>query len=907
MKRLFILIIGLISIGPSAVSQGGDDFSIAEIYSQSAMYTESNNTFDNYIKDNPSRLYDLANAWFIKSYNYLQLGDYNMALAANTQSLGYKKRLHSEDIAENYMREGAIHLLQGNYERALNVLTTATEFPIEDPQTFALIYAYIASAHQELGNYDIALQRLIESLEILEFELGEDHPDYVTGNYDLGRLYAKMGKIDEAEKAFEKTLSLSNSLENPAALKAKTLNALGLLYHDISSNKAFDYYQKSLAQSKKLARRIDLIEASTHLNLARIWIDKFITSEKESEKIKETVGNITYSLAEVSIDKAITKITTTNGEIINHQIFAEALAIEALNTIATEPDDFDLRKESLTDCLQAITHLNRHLNLLSGDAAKFRFIEESHFVYETGIFVAMSIFRETGEIKYAQDAFRISEAAKAIVLRENSSDLETDVKALAIKKEIREAEAQLLFSPGDLSLHAKLSQKRKAFESLPSFQNLTDATALFPKDISAFQKGIANKTALLSYFIGKEAYYLFAFTQDGFDAHQLPLDFNLGSPDKKFKGLVEFGNNNMKSAPGVYTKLQDNKAVFHLDQSAQNYLTSIKKFDKKLFAIHGYDLYIKLIGPVKKMLKGKTSLQVSPHGVLFKIPFEAFLTKRTDPEGKIKFKKLGYLVEDYEISYTYSLHKSKEEGSIEKIQFDKTFIGMAPIFNPEEATNQIQTETAYIFDTTYQSDRNLRSVLNDTKSFAPLLHSKNEVLEIESIFKAKGKATSSFLSSAANEGTFKNEGLKAKYLHLATHSFVHAKNPKLSGVAFAQLRSEQENLKEDGILYAAEILSLSIPSELVVLSSCESSVGPILEGDGPYSLTRAFLEAGAHKVVSSLWKVYDNYSQTLMVNFYKELLNDSTEAKALREAKLKMIKNSKTANPKIWAGFILME
>ena len=77
-----------------------------------------------------------------------------------------------------------------------------------DPQVYALIYNYIASAHQQLGNYEMAVQRLTESLEILAFELGEDHPDFATGNFELGKLYAEMGKQKEAQLAFGKYFTL---------------------------------------------------------------------------------------------------------------------------------------------------------------------------------------------------------------------------------------------------------------------------------------------------------------------------------------------------------------------------------------------------------------------------------------------------------------------------------------------------------------------------------------------------------------------------------------------------------------------------------------------------------------------------------------------------------------------------
>lgn len=276
MKRLFILMMGLWIIGHPAVSQSEDVLLSAATYSEEARFETSNNLLDEFIENNPSRLYDLANAYFLKSYNFMQVGNYGEALRSNQYSIELKTKLYAEDIAVNYMREGTIYLLQGDYERALNVLVAATEFPFEDPQLYALNYAYIASAEQALGDYDKALQRLNESLDILEFELGEDNPDFATGNYDLGRLYSKIDEPDKAEAAFKKALSVAEKLENNTLLKAKIYNAMGLLYQKTDNQKALDFYQKSLLESNKISSKLNQEAAITLLNVARVRIERFI-------------------------------------------------------------------------------------------------------------------------------------------------------------------------------------------------------------------------------------------------------------------------------------------------------------------------------------------------------------------------------------------------------------------------------------------------------------------------------------------------------------------------------------------------------------------------------------------------------------------------------------------------------
>ena len=70
---------------------------------------------------------------------------------------------------------------------------------------------------------------------------------------------------------------------------------------------------------------------------------------------------------------------------------------------------------------------------------------------------------------------------------------------------------------------------------------------------------------------------------------------------------------------------------------------------------------------------------------------------------------------------------------------------------------------------------------------------------------------------------------------------------------------------------AVEIFGLSIPADLVVLSACETARGKFYRGEGAVGLPRAFMHAGAPRVVASLWKVDDRATALLMKRFYEYL------------------------------------
>ncbi|MEN3041630.1 MAG: CHAT domain-containing protein, partial [Bacteroidia bacterium] len=105
-------------------------------------------------------------------------------------------------------------------------------------------------------------------------------------------------------------------------------------------------------------------------------------------------------------------------------------------------------------------------------------------------------------------------------------------------------------------------------------------------------------------------------------------------------------------------------------------------------------------------------------------------------------------------------------------------------------------------------------------------------------------------------------------LHVATHGYFvgGGKNPLLAGGLLLAQAAVWDSLfpplgMDDGRLTAQEASNLNlIGTELVVLSACETGLGEV-RGEGLYGLQRAFLEAGAQRVISTLWQIDDEATQ----------------------------------------------
>ena len=111
---------------------------------------------------------------------------------------------------------------------------------------------------------------------------------------------------------------------------------------------------------------------------------------------------------------------------------------------------------------------------------------------------------------------------------------------------------------------------------------------------------------------------------------------------------------------------------------------------------------------------------------------------------------------------------------------------------------------------------------------------------------------------------------------------------------------------EDGFLQASEIGQLRFDADLVVLSACDTAVGPLQGQEGIANLSRAFLLAGTRAVVSTLWQVDDSSSLFLMKRFYAHLSSTRSAASALTAAKRDMLRTfGRKAVPYQWAAFTI--
>ena len=259
-----------------------------------------------------------------------------------------------------------------------------------------------------------------------------------------------------------------------------------------------------------------------------------------------------------------------------------------------------------------------------------------------------------------------------------------------------------------------------------------------------------------------------------------------------------------------------------------------------------YDLYMYLLG--QQLDREKKNIVVIADNVLNYIPFEILRSS----DGSLLLSK-------YNISYNGSVRLFMElKKEFFKYDAPQNWGGFAP---------------------TYLEDQILSS-------------SKEEINEIAGLTNGI-----EFIGENAKKENFLLHNKEFSIMHFAMHAKIDNENPLYNSLLF-----------EDGELTASEIYTSNSKANLVVLSACNTGFGKIEKGEGVMSMARAFHYSGIPSVVMSLWKVPDQETKMIMIDFYRFLKKGKSKSEAMRLAKLSYLdknEGSILSHPYYWSGFVI--
>jgi len=260
-------------------------------------------------------------------------------------------------------------------------------------------------------------------------------------------------------------------------------------------------------------------------------------------------------------------------------------------------------------------------------------------------------------------------------------------------------------------------------------------------------------------------------------------------------------------------------------------------------------LHALLVEPLQLFIKGKRMLGIVPHGHLHYISFSSLKNEES------------YLFERHPLFYSPSA--SVMQFTFKEKSARSRDIKVLALGNPD------------LGDLNY--DLPLAEMeANSIKWDFP----KIDVLTREN-------ATESWLKE--NIGNY-------QIIHVASHGEFDPINPLFSSLKLTRDKSD------DGNFEVNEVFGLDIKADIVTLSACQTGLGDLVGGDELVGLNRAFIYAGTHSILSSLWRVSDISTAVLIKHFYRNYGKED-KAESLRKAQI-LVKRF-YPHPSYWAGFNL--
>ncbi|WGD35251.1 CHAT domain-containing protein [Olleya sp. YS] len=755
----------------------------------------------------------------------------------------------------------------------------------------------------KLNNYEEAkkkLNLLIDNTEhIADSLLIKNDIDLVYGAYSfLAKILSNTGELDVANQYYDKNIRFINKIND--AKKDERLSSVyrlkGEVYKKLKKYKASNLYLKkafNYSVSSNLSQN-DIINEANTIAENFIALKQYDSAFYYLEQIKSYADTnapygFLYYNTKAKLDEAMGNTNTVKANYINaldllNKKWKGLKHVEIANTLQsysnylTNTGKFQDALKQNTLAIQQVQGrdvVNSSINQIT----LFKLLEQKGKI-QLRLNLVDSVISTTKQAAKLLDTLKPTFKNKsdklllienAYTLFENGLDATYSKYKLDKKQAIEDAFFFLEKSKSTLLLESLLGVKAEHFSNIP--KDILAREQIYKIKITNLEKQInrqQNDAIKDQLFATKTNYRQFLDTLETSykDYYNLKYDTSIQTLSAlqnqlhKTEAVVSYfyGNQTIYTLTITnntvhFNKIDVTKSLDQLIKTFQRQLSNPKS-DLKQLQLNANQLYSILLEPgLKNTLLDR--LTILPDGLLNYIPFEALI------------KDTNYLVEDYSISYINSATLLKE------IQTKKGHKNNLLAFAPEFEGNELNSD--------------LRA------SLQPLPHSKTEIQNINQYYNG-----TLYTNQQASLDNFKTNASNYGIIHLATHAIFDDTNPEFSYLAFGN--------QESDLLYVADLYNLNLNANLVTLSACESGIGNLKRGEGLLSLARGFYFSGAQSISSTLWKINDASSASLMSNFYENLSKGHTKSKALQEAKVNFVKSNKDnalSHPYYWSGFII--
>lgn len=799
------------------------------------------------------------------------LGEKSRARELFERVLSLSRTMRNHDLeARTLNRLGSLFQSGGEKARALATYLQGLSVVRTGPNRVleALILSSLGRVLNELGDSEGALRHFGRALGIVR--ANEDRHSEANILFETGRTRAALGDSAKAFQDFSAALPIVRAVNDPR-LEAAVLNATaGILAQSGRSEEALPLFDQGLAVARNTSdpyREADILTSRGPL-LGRLGRrEAGLEDLRRAALLRRRVGDI-FGEAVASYQSALLERDRGNRKEARDLVEAAITTVESVRGRVVIPE------------------------------LRASFFGLVHKYYELEIDLLMGDDEET-EPESAALAIGFSERAKARtlldLLTEAGADLRADLRGdllereRALRRRLRakmerqvrvlagthsEEESRGLATEVD-SLAGELQElEAEIRDANPRYASLVQTKAL---DLGGIQKDVLDdQTVLLEYFLGERRSVLWAVSRGSLKTFRLPPRAEIEGAARRLHALWARSTTSGEAGAGA--------------REAQK-LTRM------------------LLAPAAELL-GRRRLLIVADGALLLIPFGAL----PSPGASGKQRRTA-LIEEHEIVSlpSASVLAVQRRALAGRPRGVKTLAVLAdPVFERgdvrlrglkgRESAGGSGAEARRGGDFGVSAAGGLLSGEDFRLSRLPFTRREARAI-LQLVPAADRKEALDFDASLA---TVESEEIaNSRYLHLATHGLINGRRPELSGVVLSFF--DRDGREQDGFLSTVDVFNMKLRAELVVLSACRTALGKEIRGEGLVGLTRAFLYAGAARVVASLWKVDDAATAELMKQFYLRMLGPEhlTPAAALRAAQVAMKRQKRWEHPSYWAAFSL--
>lgn len=806
-----------------------------------------------------------------------RIGDVKGAMDYYMEALGVTQTLYGEEHPEVGLLHnsiGTIHYIMGDYGQAadyfLNTANIYLENYGENHERVAAAYNNAGVSYLRLDDIENATETLERAQRIKENLLGEDHIDTAIGYSNLASIYVENENYDAALENYQRSIAIRKEIygdDHPNLITPYI--SFGNFYTKTEQyQKAREYFHEAL----------QITESRLGENHPDTWdiLLNIGTSYEEDEEFETALVNYEKAYDMIVKESGIQPRNGFDAGRLSHPLlFMDAstkIGNMHIKLYETAGGTHHLHQavENYSTSTRVVDFLQHSYQ---SEASKLNLVDQNYSIFTNTIKAYNYLHKDTGNDEWLEQILATSELSRSRIALELLQDIEAKNFA-GVPQDVLNRESSINNQIADFYQQLNAEQEKgfeanqdsisayrdSLFESRQRLSNLTQQLEINYPDYYRlkYDQSYANREnvvdllaedeALINYIVSDEEVFALVLDRQNIRFYSLGPSDSLSTQIKSLRNLV------LSDSSVQYSKLAN-------------------------------ELYNQLVQPVLPDLDSK-SLVIVPDQALHYLPFEMLLKELPQSDN---YHDLPYLIRDYKISYVPSATVLKMLND-QKISNPQNLFAVAP-FN--EATIQVETQAAA---SRYMANLSpLPLTRYETNEIAKIFDEPQTWMEYifpEEIKILLGReATKSTIETTS----FQNYG----FVHFATHAFVNEEDPALSGIAFW---GDQE---ADGVIYVNDIYNMNMNADLVVLGACETGLGTVYKGEGMIGFTRAFIYAGASNLMVSMWKVNDQPTANLMIQFYRNVKDGHSYSDALQKAKIDLINQPEFAAPRNWAAFVL--